>query len=99
MDDLASVGMVGTGPINWPYPYRDAEGLCVLNRSWQPMDLSGKVALVTGAARRVGRAIALELARAGCDIAVHYHRSEGDARSVAEEIRGLGRRVTLVSGD
>lgn len=63
------------------------------------MDVSDKVALITGAARRVGRAIALELARAGCDIAVHYHRSEDDARSLGEEIRGLGRRVTLVSGD
>ncbi|HOA73878.1 MAG TPA: SDR family oxidoreductase [Phycisphaerae bacterium] len=63
------------------------------------MDTLGKVALVTGAARRVGRAIALELARAGCDVAVHYRRSADAAAEVAEEVRRLGRRVCLVSGD
>jgi pteridine reductase len=63
------------------------------------MDTSSKVALVSGSARRVGRAIALELARAGCDVAVHYHHSADAAGRVAEEIRGLGRRVCVVSGD
>ncbi len=58
-----------------------------------------KVALVTGAARRVGRAIALELARAGYDVAVHHHRSHADAASLGDEIAAVGRRVCLVQGD
>ena len=63
------------------------------------MELNGKVALVTGAARRVGRAIVLELARGGCDVALHFHRSEADARATGAAIQGLGRRVHLVTGD
>jgi pteridine reductase len=47
------------------------------------MELKGRVVLVTGAARRVGAAIALRLARAGCRLAIHYHRSEADARATA----------------
>ncbi len=60
---------------------------------------STPVALVTGAARRVGRAIALELARAGCDVAIHHHNSEEDARRTADEIRALGRRAALLKAD
>jgi NAD(P)-dependent dehydrogenase (short-subunit alcohol dehydrogenase family) len=57
---------------------------------------SSRVALVTGAGRRLGRAIALGLARAGWDIAVHYRNSHDEARDVAREIAALGRRaVTL----
>jgi len=63
------------------------------------MEISGKVALITGAARRVGRAIALELAAAGCDVAVHYHRSAGEAQQVARRIGAMGRRAALVAGD
>lgn len=48
------------------------------------------VALVTGAARRIGRAIALELARAGHDVAVHYRGSADEAEATAAELRGLG---------
>ena len=51
--------------------------------------------MVTGAARRVGRAISLALAEAGADVAVHYFRSDADAASLAEEIRTGGRRATL----
>ena len=58
-----------------------------------------RTALVTGAARRVGRAIALELARAGCDVAVHCWRSMKEAEQVADEIRALGRRAIVVSAD
>jgi NAD(P)-dependent dehydrogenase (short-subunit alcohol dehydrogenase family) len=55
-----------------------------------------RVALVTGAGRRLGREIALGLARAGWDIAVHYRNSHDEARHVAQEIAALGRRaVTL----
>lgn len=63
------------------------------------MDLNGKTALVTGAARRVGRVIALELARRGMDVFVHYHRSAEDAGQTAEAIRALGVRADTVSAD
>ena len=63
------------------------------------METVEKVALVTGAARRVGRAIALELARAGCDMAVHCRRSAKDASQLVDIIRGMGRRAAVVAGD
>lgn len=52
------------------------------------MALEGKVILVTGAAKRIGRGIALRLAREGARVAIHYHRSEAEARSTAEEAGG-----------
>ena len=60
------------------------------------MNLSGKVALVTGGAKRIGRATALELARRGCDVAIHYHTSRADAEQTAADIRALGRRAMLL---
>jgi pteridine reductase len=63
------------------------------------MQLSGTVALVTGGAKRVGRAIALELARGGCDVAVHYRRSQADAEAVVALANGSGRRAITVDGD
>lgn len=56
-------------------------------------------ALVTGAGRRVGRAIALELARHGFDIAVHYRSSEQEALEVAAACRELGVEAFTVQGD
>jgi pteridine reductase len=50
------------------------------------MDLKGKVALVTGAGRRIGRAIALELAAHGATVAVHYRASQAEAEAVVAEI-------------
>ncbi|MBM9593357.1 SDR family oxidoreductase [Roseitranquillus sediminis] len=58
-----------------------------------------KVALVTGAAKRLGRAMALELARRGHDVAVHYHGSRDDAEATAAEIRSLGRRAVALQAD
>ena len=58
-----------------------------------------RVALVTGAGRRLGRAIALGLARAGWDIAVHYRHSHDDAREVACEIAALGRHAVTLQCD
>lgn len=60
------------------------------------MDLSGKVALVTGAAHRVGRIIALALADRGAHIVVHYHRSETLAASTAQEVRTMGVQSEVV---
>ncbi len=63
------------------------------------MNLAGKTALVTGAAKRVGRECALFLARAGADILLHYHRSEQAAEDTANEIRALGRKCTLLQAN
>jgi pteridine reductase len=54
---------------------------------------------VTGAGRRLGRAIALGLARAGCDVALHYHTSAAGAGDAAREIGALGRRAELLEAD
>ncbi len=63
------------------------------------MNQAAKAALVTGSARRVGRAIALELARAGCDVGIHYRRSLEDARQTADQIEAIGRRAVLIQAD
>jgi NAD(P)-dependent dehydrogenase (short-subunit alcohol dehydrogenase family) len=61
--------------------------------------LEGTAALVTGAGRRVGRAIAIGLAQSGCDVAVHYHGSKQGAEETATAIRAAGRRAELIRGD
>ena len=55
--------------------------------------------LITGAAKRIGRHLALELAAAGYDIAVHYNHSKADAEDVAALIKAQGRRAAIVQGD
>jgi 3-oxoacyl-[acyl-carrier protein] reductase len=62
-------------------------------------DLRGRIALVTGAARGIGKAIALALAQAGADVAVNYREREGDALVVADAVRSLGPRATTVRAD
>jgi pteridine reductase len=57
------------------------------------------VALVTGGARRIGRALAEAAARAGADVAVHYGTSGGPAEQVVREVRELGRRATAIQAD
>jgi NAD(P)-dependent dehydrogenase (short-subunit alcohol dehydrogenase family) len=71
----------------------------VYNFIMADLPLSGRTAIVTGAAVRLGRAIALGLAAHGADIALHYHSSEAEALRTAEEIRHLGRRCLPISAD
>ncbi|HZU25745.1 MAG TPA: 3-oxoacyl-ACP reductase family protein [Bryobacteraceae bacterium] len=63
------------------------------------MSLEGKVALVTGASKGVGRGIALELARRGADVAINYNTDRDGAEATAAEIRELGRRAIPVQGN
>ncbi|HVX10633.1 MAG TPA: SDR family oxidoreductase [Pirellulales bacterium] len=62
-------------------------------------ELSGKIAIVTGASRGIGRATALGLAEAGCDVAINYRSAAAEAEELAEQIGRLGRRALLVPGD
>jgi NAD(P)-dependent dehydrogenase (short-subunit alcohol dehydrogenase family) len=59
--------------------------------------LRGKSALVTGGARRIGRAIALELAKAGADVTITYRNSASDARETVKQIEALDRRGQAIA--
>jgi len=59
------------------------------------IDLTGRKALVTGGSRGIGRAIALRLAEAGCDVAINYLRSRGPAAETAAEVEKRGRKALL----
>lgn len=63
------------------------------------VDLDGKIALVTGARRGIGRSIALELARSGADVAVNDVAGEEEVKAVADEIMALSRRSIVVMAD
>src|SRR5437660_6882126 len=62
-------------------------------------ELAGRVALVTGGASGIGRASSLALARAGADVALTYFSSAAEAKAVAAEIEGLGRRALVLKAD
>jgi 3-oxoacyl-[acyl-carrier protein] reductase len=62
-------------------------------------NLDGRTALVTGAGRGIGRAIALTLAEAGADVAVNYRERADAAEATAADIRELGRRALVVQAD
>jgi 3-oxoacyl-[acyl-carrier protein] reductase len=61
--------------------------------------LLGRTAFVTGSSRGIGRAIAVELARWGADVAVHGQKNLARAEAVADEVRGFGRRAVALLGD
>jgi enoyl-[acyl-carrier protein] reductase III len=61
--------------------------------------LAGKIAFVTGGSRGIGRAIALKLAQAGCDVAIAYHNSHDEAEGICGAIRALGRRAQAIQAD
>jgi len=63
------------------------------------MDVRRKIALVTGAARGIGRAIALDLAAQGADVIVNYRSRPDAAEDVAKQIRSMGRRVLVLKAD
>ena len=64
-----------------------------------PLPLESKAALVTGASKGVGKGIALELARSGCDVAVNYNSDAAGAGATVNEIRAFGRRAISVQAD
>jgi NAD(P)-dependent dehydrogenase (short-subunit alcohol dehydrogenase family) len=63
------------------------------------MSLTGKTALITGSARRIGRACALKLAREGADILIHYNSSGDEAEELARSIRMHGRKAWTIRQD
>ena len=63
------------------------------------MSFAGRVALITGASRGIGRACAIELARRGADVAINFRSHPDEAEEAAAEIRALGRKALLVQAD
>src|SRR6188768_2831182 len=62
-------------------------------------DINGKIALVTGGGRDIGKAVSLALAGQGADVVINYHGSEAAAAETAREVQALGRRAIIVRAD
>jgi 3-oxoacyl-[acyl-carrier protein] reductase len=62
-------------------------------------DLTGRIAMVTGASRGIGRAVAVALAKAGCEVAINYREHADDAREAVRAIAAVGRRALAVQAD
>jgi len=69
------------------------------NMERQARPLAGKVALVTGSAKRLGKAVALRLADEGADLVIHHGNSHGEAQETAAEIEKMGRRAVTVAAN
>jgi 3-oxoacyl-(acyl-carrier-protein) reductase len=78
---------------------REMANVAAGNGHYSPMTLNGRVALVTGASRGIGRAIAIELARRGAKVALNFRSDTRQAESCAEEIREFGGECVLIQGD
>ena len=63
------------------------------------MSLNGRMVLVTGAAKRIGRSLSLAVAQAGADVVIHYGNSRSDAESAQMEIESLGQKAFLLQAD
>lgn len=63
------------------------------------LDLTGRIALVTGATGQLGRVMARTLATCGADVALHFHGNRAKAETLADEIRAMGRRAAVVQAD
>lgn len=63
------------------------------------MNTTRKIVLITGGAKRIGHIIALEMAKAGWDIAIHFGQSEREAQDTARSIRALGRTAICIQAD
>lgn len=63
------------------------------------MNLKGRNALVTGASRGIGKGCAIEMGRAGANVAINYYSHADEAEAVAEEIRGFGGKAITLQGD
>src|SRR5687767_382629 len=63
------------------------------------IDLTGRVAVVTGATGQLGRTMARTLAQCGADVAVHFHKNREKGEEIQAEIVALGRRAALVQAD
>lgn len=75
------------------------QGMCYFYAMSEALSLQGRVALVTGAGKRIGRAVALRLAMEGADVAVHYGKSRAAADEVVKEIEKSGRKAAAFGAD
>lgn len=64
-----------------------------------PKSLNGKIALITGSGRGIGRAIALEFAKRGADVVINYAHSADEAKELQSQIEALGRKTALIKAD
>ncbi|PYT41989.1 MAG: hypothetical protein DMG45_10810 [Acidobacteria bacterium] len=71
----------------------------VMSSAKNRQSLAGQVALVTGSAKRLGRAVAQRLAEEGADVIIHYRASTGEAQSAVAEIEKLGRKSYAIAAD